>query len=261
MSEDELMVFVASGACALLTWLAFLSRLLRVRSAHDVRVPRVLVVLSLPLCGAVFVLVLRFFASFDVQEDVGYTFFYVAMGAAFVGVATQFFAALGFCIRHDLGELGNRAVVPLVIGALLAFTLAFTGGNVGDGPGWWVVVVAASIAATALVVAWLVVDGFAGIAERATVERDLGAGLRGGALWVAMGLVVGRGAAGDYESIEATLVDFASIAWVLVPLSVGAIVVERVVGRLGGGGAIATVVAACAYLAVGATSIVAFGAP
>jgi hypothetical protein len=228
MSEDEFYAAVFSAAIALFMWFTWTSRIVRVKARHDVATSRRMVLFAPVVCGAIFVLLLRFFASFDVQEDVTYTFFYVAMGAAWVGVGARLMPFLGFCPRHDLVELGNHAVTPLVVGGLLAFTLAFTGGNIGDGPGWWVVVFASGIASVALVVAWFLFDGLAALTDCATIERDFAAGLRGGALLLAFGLIFGRGAAGDYHSAEDTVVVFASTTWPALVLLVAAVFLEWV---------------------------------
>ena len=37
----------------------------------------------------------------------------------------------------------TRAAVPAVVGALVGVTFCYAGGNIGDGPGWWVVVFSA----------------------------------------------------------------------------------------------------------------------
>jgi hypothetical protein len=231
MSEGEIFAAVVSIVVALFTWAMWIYRFAGVKVRHRVARLRTLVLVTPIFCGAIFVLLLRLFASFDVQEDVTYTFFYIAMGAAWVGVGALVMPFMGFCPRHDLIELGNRAVTPLVIGSLLAFTLVFAGGNFGDGPGWWVVVFASGVASIALVVAWLLFDGLAALTESATIDRDLGAGVRGGALLVSFGLIFGRGAAGDWFSFEDTVLVFWETTWPALVLLVGAALTERVLAK------------------------------
>jgi hypothetical protein len=70
------------------------------------------------------------------------------------------------------------------VGALLAVTLCYAGGNVGDVPGWWVVILSAALSTGTLLVAWLTLTGTAPIVDAVTVDRDPAAGLRLGAFLV-----------------------------------------------------------------------------
>jgi hypothetical protein len=61
-----------------------------------------------------------------------------------------------------------------------------------------------------------------------TVDRDVSAGLRLAGFLIAAGLILGRSVAGDWISAEATLRDFAIMAWPVVVLVAAAAVVERI---------------------------------
>ena len=65
--------------------------------------------------------------------------------------------ALALCdlsARDDVVERSNRAAIPAIAGGLLAITLCFAGGNIGDGPGWWVVMFCGVLSTGTLLLAW-----------------------------------------------------------------------------------------------------------
>ena len=63
--------------------------------------------------------------------------------------------------------------------------------NIGDGPGWWVVVFAAGLATAALFAAWLVLAQIGHGVDAVTIDRDLAAGVRLGAFLAACGAGAG----------------------------------------------------------------------
>jgi uncharacterized membrane protein YjfL (UPF0719 family) len=171
--------------------------------------------------------VLRTLAAHDVRDAPPYLMLYFLMGAAWVGLFVCCIPLLGISPRDDVLERGNPAAAVAVAGALVALTACFAGGNVGDGPGWWVVVFSAGLATAALFLAWLAFEVTSGVSDAITIDRDRAAGLRLAGLLLACGAIFGRGAAGDWVSAALTLRDFASVAWLAVPLLVVAAVVER----------------------------------
>ena len=54
-----------------------------------------------------------------------------------------------------LRRLPNAAAAMATAGATIGVTLSYAGGNIGDGPGWWVVVFSAAIATAGLFACWL----------------------------------------------------------------------------------------------------------
>lgn len=229
MSDDEVFVFLASALLAGAAWLTWLWTLLRVgtrgpRPAWAARVP----LLVAPVAGTVLLAsVLRALASWDVRDSPVYLGFYLVLGAAWVGVTVRAMALFGLALRDDVAERGNRAAAWALSGALLGLTLCFAGGNIGDGPGWWVVVFSAALATLVFYALWLLLDRFTGLADVVTIGRDRAAGLRLAGLFVAIGLVLGRAVAGDWESTWGTVADFATAGWPAVALAAVAVLVER----------------------------------
>ena len=104
-------------------------------------------------------------------------------------------------------ERANGSASLAVAGAIIGITLAYAGGNIGDGPGWWVVVFCAALATLALFAAWMLLELASGVSDAVTVDRDPSAGMRLGGFLVACGLILGR-SAGDWISVDATVRDF-----------------------------------------------------
>jgi len=209
MSGDEVVILVMCGAIAAVRWghwfvlPATLSPVGRAR-----RYPEAAWLGPLIAGGGLF-LVLRVFAAADVRSSPVYLAFYMVMGAGWIGLTSLLFGWFGISCRDDLLERRNPAAGMLLTGALLGVALAFAGANIGNGPGWWVVLFCAALSTAAWLGSWAVLEGLTHAGESVTVDRDLPAALRLAAYLEASGLLLGRAVAGDWVSVEATLVDFA----------------------------------------------------
>jgi hypothetical protein len=228
VSPDEGVVFAVASVLALVSWWRWYAPLVSVERLGARRDGRMLLGLTPILAVLALFGVLRAAASFDVRDSPLYLTFYLALGVAWVGGAAQFLPALGLNPRDDVVERGNAAAAFAVAGAVLGLTGCFAGGNVGDGPGWWVVVFSAGLATGGLAIVWWLFERLTGIADLVTVDRDPAAGLRLGALLAAGGLILGRAVAGDWVSAAASLNDFVQVAWPALILAGAAALVERV---------------------------------
>ena len=228
MSGDEVLVLVVSLILALLLWGKAIYEASRVRSCPSSTSGERTVAVGVPvLCAGALYYVLRNYASHDVRDSTAYTAFYMLMGAAWVAVAMRVWGWLGISTRDDLIERGNVAAAFAVFGALIAITFCFAGGNVGDGPGWWVVVFAAVLSTGTLFVLWSVLQKLSGVGEAITVDRDPASGLRAAGYLIASGVILGRAVAGNWVSVDATLVDFAALGWPALVIFALALVIER----------------------------------
>jgi hypothetical protein len=117
--------------------------------------------------------------------------------------------------------------VPAVIGALLGVTLCYAGGNIGDGPGWWVVLFSAGLATSVLLAAWMALTQLTPVADSVTIDRDPAAGIRLGAFLASCGLILGRAVAGDWRSAAGTVVDFSTCLPYVLLTVIAATFVER----------------------------------
>jgi hypothetical protein len=227
MSPDELMVTIGSGLFGLVGWIAWAVQLFSpARTAAQRRSVRGLVVAALAGVAIIIVVLFTWSAS-DVRNDPAYLAMYTLLGLAWLRIGELFFVLAGISSRDDVVERRNAAAVPAIGGALVAIACCYAGGNVGEGPGWWVVVFSAALSTAALVITWIVYNQTTGIFETVTIDRDRAAGIRLGGFLVACGLVLGRAVAGNWVGAGQTLADFARLGWPVVPLLGAAIALER----------------------------------
>lgn len=265
MSGDEVLVLVASVIVAMVVWLSWYRPILLIERLRASEQGHGVLLVTPAVCAAILFLVLRTVASFDVVADFRYIVMYLTLGAAWIGTVAAAFPLLGLSARDDVVERANGAAAAAVAGALVATTLCFAGGNVGDGPGWWVVVFSAALATGGLFAAWGLLETLTRVADTVTIERDLAAGCRLGAFLIATGLILGRAVAGDWVTAGATVGDFLRIGWPIVILVAAAVVLERLyrptperpAPRLLGGG----VLPALIYLTSSAAYVTSLGRP
>ena len=222
MSGDEIFAFVACLLVALLTWGGWAWVSVAHRSLRGFSPVLMAPLLAVPLSGLLLFGVLIRFASHDVRDDGLYIAFYFVMGAAGTGLAVALLDRLGLSLRDDVVERRNPAACLACAGAFPGLTLAFAGGNIGDGPGWWVVVFSSGLSVGTVLAGWLLVDRIAQVGEAIVVDRDVAKGLRMGGWFLAMGAITGRAAAGNWVSAEATSMDFLRVAtgaFALIPLA------------------------------------------
>jgi hypothetical protein len=264
MSEDEVVVLLIACCIGGLVWLQFLARMLMVRSLYRSGRLAALAVVSVAACGIVLFAMLKTLAAHDVRDDGRYLAFYMLMGAAWVGLMVVAFPWFGLSARDDIAERKNLAATIMFGGAVLGATLAFGQANIGDGPGWWCVVFAAILSSLAWLAAWGVLEKLAFVSDSVTVDRDNATGLRVAALLAMLGLLCGRGAAGDWTSASQTVIEFAA-AWPAVPLLAAGIFIERRLrpGVLQGFGSITLhgIAPAALYLAGALAGLAAVGLP
>lgn len=220
MSGDEVVVSIISGVLAFAIWLATLIRIMRFNAYGLPRASANGLLFALPICLLIVFWILRTLASHDVRGDGRYIAMYGFMGAAWIGMAPAFFLP-GISVRDDFLERRNSSAAIAILGYMLASTFCFSGGNIGDGPGWWVVVFCALLANLTLMLLWTIANWFTHVADHITIDRDPAIGLRVAGFFVGCGLILGRAVAGDWHSLDATLRDFMVKAWpVLILLTV-----------------------------------------
>lgn len=207
LSEDEAFVFTVSLMTTAVTWFLAARTLGSGPRLGSPSAPRRVVWASALTCPVVLFVVLRRWASWDVRDSVPYLTQYLLLGTAWVGLGRIGFSWLGLSLRDDVVERGNLAAAVAGGGAALGLTLAYAGGNVGDGPGWGVVVLASGLASAAWFGLWTGLELLGRPSEAIGIDRDLAAGLRHAAFCVGTGAILGRAAAGDWVSGAETLKD------------------------------------------------------
>jgi hypothetical protein len=227
MSGDEYFATIVAIMGCLYWWGSWIFLCFSLRNFGRGRMVRLFGLATPALAGLVLFGVLKTYASHDVRDDGLYLFFYMVMGAAWLGLVRTGSALMGLLFRDDWLERGNPAAAAAGSGVLVGGMAAFGGANIGDGPGWWVVVFCAMLSTGALFVSWWCYAKISGSMERISIDRDLGAGIRLGAYITAVGVIAGRVVAGNWHSAEETLRDFAHDAWPLLLYAIAAGLVER----------------------------------
>ncbi|MEM6505907.1 MAG: hypothetical protein AAF711_10625 [Planctomycetota bacterium] len=214
------------------------------------------------LCFGLVTAGLQLFAASDVRNTF-YVVWYVIMWLAWVGITVIFLLPLvGLRLYDDVLERRNPAVMIASLGAMLGLTLAYLGGNFGEGPSWGVVALCTLISFGGFFGLWLLVAMASPVLQRLTIERDLGTAIRVFGLLTGFGVVLGRAVAGDWVSVEGTFEDFFLIAWVLILLAVFEIVLARFASisrKLDVNAVTLGVVPGCLYFALGAGYVVGVG--
>lgn len=231
MSEDEIIVLIGSLAGSLIFWGRWTSVCLSVEDFGRARSLRLLGIAAPCLAGGGLVVVLRFYASHDVRDDLTYIVFYLVMGLLWLTLVMGLSSLCGLSFRDDWLERRNPGAAAAGTGALLGGMCAFAGGNIGDGPGWWIVVFCGALATAAFFLSWLIYARLSGAMELIGIERDLGAGIRLGGFLLLAGIITGRSVAGDWHDIGSTCHDFGRLAWPLLPYAVGLALIEASQGR------------------------------
>jgi uncharacterized membrane protein YjfL (UPF0719 family) len=226
MSGGEVVLTLLSAVVALVLWIRWYLQPARLQRLGAPTGAWALLGLTPIACLGLLLLVLRTLASHDVRDDPRYLALYTALGAAWVAASMMLMPIVGLHVRDDVHERGNPAAAYAAAGALVGLTLAFSGGNIGDGPGWWVVIFTAGLATGALYLVWGLLE-LAHVSEHVTVERDSAAGVRLAGFLTAAGLVLGRAVAGDWVSAGATVADFARVGSAALALVAIAFPIER----------------------------------
>jgi uncharacterized membrane protein YjfL (UPF0719 family) len=195
MSADDA---VLTGAAILgaSSWLVWLRHMLKVRPLDRRAHPSIAILgLTLLACTAVILAVLNTAASYDVVDAPVYQFMYLVIGLTWLRLAHAWFPYLGISPRDDAVERGNLAAASVSAGALLAVALCYAGANVGNGPGWWVVLFSAALATGTLFILWAIVALLTPVTDAVIVDRDRAAAIRFTAFLISCGVIAGRGVA------------------------------------------------------------------
>jgi len=219
-ADDEVMLMLFSAVGFLISGRRWIGNL-RLASRLQVSTSTRCALLCIPpLCVAFISAALARWADPEVRENWIYFALLSLLGAAGLGIATLCFEWLGVGLRTDALEGNNPAAAIAWSGAIVGFSAAYAGGNLGAGSSLWENVFSASLAVGALLGGWLFLDFTCRLSSSIALERDLASGVRSAGFLVAVGFISGRAVAGDWHSIAGTLKDFARDGWPVVVLIV-----------------------------------------
>ena len=215
MSEDEGAICVVSAVTSLICWAWWYGLLLTTKPSPVAG--RIAATKSLALAPVVSLcllfLVLALWSADDVRNDGRYFTMYMLLGMAWCGVASFVPTWMGISFRNDVLTLANHSATWLWFGWIIGAILSFSGANVGNGPGWWVVVFSGILSTGSLTLVYLLLEKIGNTHDAVTIDRDLSTGLRMAGLFIGCGAVFGVAAAGDWKSADETVRDFLMRAW------------------------------------------------
>ena len=224
----ELLLFFASGFVAVVQFIIWYEVILAAWPPERTQMAKY-VLGALPVFATAIILVtLLNMASFDVVGAPFYIIMYLLMGYVWVQFSPRLmFRLFDLSWRDDVLNMDNRAALIPLVGGYLGTTVIYAGANIGDGPGWWCVLVAGGLGLAAWALLGRLVAKLTGAFEQITVGRDVGCGIRMGCYLLASGIILGRASGGDWTSFGATLVEFLDGSPALL-LAAGVILLERV---------------------------------
>ena len=228
MEADPIFIVFDIAAAVLIAWWLY-KVFAPTHHVYRQRRWRVAILGALAASAVAILFVLRNWASADVVDDPYYIVGYLSLGIIWITASAGLLARFAdIRFQQDVRERNNLAAAIAIGGLLVGSAIAYAGGNIGNGPGFHVVIFSALLSTfTVYASVWALALASEG-EERITVDHDVGAAIRVGAVAVGVGIIAGRGAAGDWVGMEATVKDFAWAAWPAVLLVVGAIANERV---------------------------------
>ena len=165
------------------------------------------------VCVSALYLALVKWSAPSVRDDSGEISFYLVFSMIWIALVQVSFSFLGVSVRDDVAERGNNSAAFTAAGLTVGATCCIAGANVGDGPGFEVVLFCGALATTCLLLLWVLVAQISEVADVITIDRDLGTGIRAGGFLAGTGIVLGACVAGDWISLAATLRDFARFSW------------------------------------------------
>ncbi|HEV2329623.1 MAG TPA: hypothetical protein VGY56_12655 [Verrucomicrobiae bacterium] len=229
MSGDEVFALVVSCVIGILGWRTWLGGLLLLEPLSRKPATQFLGWLSpLAAAGALYFVLARW-SSHDVRDNPVYIFFYLAMGFGWAGLWNWILPyAAGLSFRDDALELDNNAAAIGISGGLVGAALAFAGANIGDGPGWWVVVFCALLSTGTMLILWIIGAWITRVQEFISIDRDTAAGWRTAGYFIGAGLILGRAVAGDWHSTQQTVMDFLARGWPVLILWAVALALDKI---------------------------------
>lgn len=177
------------------------------------------------IAGAVLWVVLANGADPYVRTHFDYFLFYWVGGLTWIVFLLWLLPFVGFSPRDEL-ERRNIGSVMVVCGAILGLTFAYAGGNVGEGPGSWVVMVCVVVSSIGFFGVWMLLEGFTQISETVTVERDLSGSIRLTSFLIALGLIMGAAVSGDWIDMPDFWIAFFARAWPALAMMLFAVAIE-----------------------------------
>jgi uncharacterized membrane protein YjfL (UPF0719 family) len=182
--------------------------------------------ICLAVCLGIIAVGLDLWGAVEIRASPGTVLVLTLIGAFWLVVVINLFSWLGLSFRDDVVERRNVAALVALCGAVMAVSLLYTGGNLGEGPSYLENFFSAGLGTAGWLVLWILLELGTKISISIAEERDLASGLRLGGFLLATGLLLGRAVAGNWESEVATIWDFFHDGWPAAALCTIALPIE-----------------------------------
>jgi hypothetical protein len=217
-SGDEFVCLGLSGVAALTGTLWWYRPLVGGRMARSQWIRRSMMAVPVVCLAGIGFVLERWSDPVQVAGQTDYMILFMVVGCAWVYGTAACVTVLGVSAHLDAVDRCNPAAAALVCGSVLGAAAVYAGSNVGAGPTIWTTLVPAGLGWAILAGAVLTLSVTAPVADMVAIDRDLSAGVRNGGLMLALGLVVGRAAAGDWADWSQTAGDLLGLSWPVVGL-------------------------------------------
>jgi hypothetical protein len=213
-ADDEIFFLFAAGVGTVVAAVRWYRPLAGRRVVGDAAGVRGMLAVTPVLCTVgLFEVLRRWSDPVYVAGHADYMLMFLLGGGVWLAAAWAAVSLVGVSPRDDALERKNVAAAVFVSCMLAGVMAAYAGANVGGGPTIWTTLVPA-IAGTAILVACLVVLCVAApVSDAIAIDRDVAAAVRNGGALVAMGIIIGRAAAGDWISWWNTFGDLLGLSW------------------------------------------------
>lgn len=161
-------------------------------------------------------------ASFDVVNDRIYIIFYLVMALAYVYIHMVYMNyLLGISILDDVFNNSNKASLIVIFSSLIGLSTIFAAANIGDGPGFYTVVVAHGLGMIAYGIIMYIFDLSTRTLEHVQSDHNYAKAIRYAVFVLSLSSILAYGAQGDWTSFNQTIVEF-FVAWpAIILLGIG----------------------------------------
>lgn len=171
------------------------------------------------VCFLINVITITTHASYDVVNSGFYILLYILLGFAWLFLGEKLlFYFFDISVVDDCLHNNNQATLFPAVGGMIGLALIYAGANIGDGPGFWCVLIAGGIGVFFWIFLAIIINYYTKVIERFLISRDLGSGIRFGGYLIASGLILARASGGDWFGLIETITDFVD-GWVVIPIS------------------------------------------
>lgn len=227
LDGDEALVLIFACIASLIFLGRWYAALFSVSQLVKNRSSRLILALAPLVAGAGILATIELGADPAVLANNAYVVLFGALGVAWCGTAVRLLPLVGLSARDDVLETSNLGAAVAVAGVFLGVGACYAGANIGVGPTIWTTIIPAFEVTLAFFAMLALLEATTHISVRIASDRELSAGVRLAVFAVIIGLILGRSAAGDYESDAATVRDIALSGWPALAVTALAIGVER----------------------------------